>query len=41
VCIISHGSSSQRAIRNGIEVAREMVEADIISEIRATVAAGT
>jgi phosphate acyltransferase len=41
VCIISHGSSSARAIRNGIDVAREMVEADIISEIRSTIAAGT
>ncbi len=40
VCIISHGSSSERAIRNGIEVAREMVEADMLCEIRATIAAG-
>jgi glycerol-3-phosphate acyltransferase PlsX len=33
VCIISHGSSSERAIVNGIRVAREMVEADIVGEI--------
>ncbi|TVR20429.1 MAG: phosphate acyltransferase PlsX [Ilumatobacter sp.] len=38
VCIISHGSSSERAMFNGIDVAREMVEADIVSEIRATIA---
>lgn len=33
VCIISHGSSSERAIVNAIDVAREMVEADIVGEI--------
>lgn len=33
VCIISHGSSSERAIVNGIGVAREMVEHDIVGEI--------
>lgn len=33
VCIISHGSSSERAIVNGINVAREMVEADVVGEI--------
>ena len=33
VCIISHGSSSQRAIFNGINVAREMVEGDVVGEI--------
>ena len=33
VCVISHGSSSQRAILNGINVAREMVEADVVGEI--------
>jgi phosphate acyltransferase len=38
VCIISHGSSSERAMFNGIDVAREMVEADIVAEIRATIA---
>lgn len=39
VCIISHGSSSERAVRNGLHVAREMVEADIVGEIRAAIAA--
>jgi phosphate acyltransferase len=39
VCIISHGSSSERAIVNGINVAREMVEAKIVDEIRSAVAA--
>jgi phosphate acyltransferase len=39
VCIIAHGSSSVRAIANGIQVAREMVEAEIVDEIRSAVAA--
>jgi glycerol-3-phosphate acyltransferase PlsX len=38
VCIISHGSSSPTAILNGIVVAREMVEAGMVAEIRATIA---
>jgi glycerol-3-phosphate acyltransferase PlsX len=33
VCIISHGSSSQRAIVNAINVAKEMVEGDVVGEI--------
>jgi glycerol-3-phosphate acyltransferase PlsX len=33
VCIISHGSSSERAIVNAIGVAREMVEANVVGEI--------
>ena len=33
VCIISHGSSSERAIVNAIDVAREMVEGDVVGEI--------
>jgi glycerol-3-phosphate acyltransferase PlsX len=33
VCIISHGSSSERAIVNAIDVAREMVEADVVGAI--------
>jgi glycerol-3-phosphate acyltransferase PlsX len=37
VCIIAHGSSSERAIVNGIQVAREMVEADVVGEITAAV----
>ncbi len=37
VCIISHGSSSERAIVNAIDVAREMVEADVVGEITAAI----
>jgi glycerol-3-phosphate acyltransferase PlsX len=37
VCIISHGSSSQRAIVNAIQLAREMVEADVVGKISAAV----
>lgn len=37
VCIISHGSSSERAIVNAISVAREMVEADVVGEITAAI----
>ena len=37
VCIIAHGSSSERAIRNGIQIAREMVEADVVGEITAAI----
>ncbi len=33
VCIISHGSSSERAIVNAIGVARDMVEADVVAEM--------
>ncbi len=33
VCMIGHGSSSERAIINGINAAREMVEADVVGEI--------
>jgi len=33
VCIIAHGSSSQRAVVNAINVAREMVEHDVVGEI--------
>ena len=39
VCIIAHGSSSARAIENGINVARELVEHDMVSEIRDVIAA--
>jgi glycerol-3-phosphate acyltransferase PlsX len=38
VCIISHGSSSERAIVNAIGVAREMVEADVVGEIATAIA---
>jgi glycerol-3-phosphate acyltransferase PlsX len=37
VCIISHGSSSERAIVNAIQVAREMVEADVVGEISSAI----
>ena len=37
VCIISHGSSSERAIVNAIGVAREMVDADVVGEITAAI----
>ncbi len=39
VCIISHGSSSARAVVNACRVAREMVEADLVGSLRAAVAA--
>jgi glycerol-3-phosphate acyltransferase PlsX len=38
VCIISHGSSSARAMVNGIKVARDMVQGDIVEKIRTAVA---
>jgi glycerol-3-phosphate acyltransferase PlsX len=37
VCIISHGSSSARAMHNGIRVARDMVEGDIVGRVRTAV----
>lgn len=40
VCIIGHGSSSQRAIVNAIGVAREMVEANVVGEIAAAIRPG-
>ena len=39
VCIISHGSSSSRAIVNGIRVAADMVERGIVNEIRNAISA--
>ena len=39
VCIIAHGSSSAEAIRNGIGVARDMIEHEITAEITAGIAA--
>jgi phosphate acyltransferase len=39
VCIIAHGSSSERAIVNGIQVAREMVEDGMVDQLRAAIAA--
>ena len=41
VCIISHGSSGETAIANGIGVARDMVEHDMVGEIRAAIARNT
>jgi glycerol-3-phosphate acyltransferase PlsX len=39
VCIIAHGSSSPMAIRNGIGVARDMVQHHIVGEIADAIAA--
>ena len=39
VCIIAHGSSNAMAIENGINVARDMVEHDMVSEICDAIAA--
>lgn len=41
VCIISHGSSSARAMLNGIKVAKEMVDTDMVGAIRTAIAATT
>lgn len=38
VCIISHGSSSAKAIVNALKVARDMVDADIVGHLRAATA---
>jgi glycerol-3-phosphate acyltransferase PlsX len=37
VCVISHGSSGETAIANGIGVARDMVERNMVGEIRAAI----
>jgi glycerol-3-phosphate acyltransferase PlsX len=37
VCIISHGSSSAKAIRNAVGVARDMVENDLVGALRKAV----
>jgi glycerol-3-phosphate acyltransferase PlsX len=37
VCIISHGSSSARAIVNAVRVARDAVDQGLVSQLRATV----
>src|SRR3954470_21799375 len=39
VCIISHGSSSARAIVNAVRVAKEMVEGDLVGHLRAAITA--
>lgn len=38
VCIIAHGSSSPTAIQNGIGVARDMIEHEIVAEIADAIA---
>jgi phosphate acyltransferase len=38
VCIISHGSSSARAIFNAVEVARQAVRDDLVGQLRSAVA---
>lgn len=37
VCIISHGSSSAKAIVNAVRVARDMVEVDVVRQLRTAV----
>ena len=37
VCIISHGSSSSRAIVNAVAVAKEMVERDLVGALRSSI----
>src|SRR5207248_2366780 len=39
VCIISHGSSSARAIVNAVRVAGEMVDGQLVDRLRGAVAA--
>jgi glycerol-3-phosphate acyltransferase PlsX len=39
ICIISHGSSSARAIVNAVRVAHESVQSDVVGALRASVAA--
>ncbi len=40
VCVISHGSTGATAMFNAINVAKEMVEQEMVEEIRAAIAAG-
>ena len=40
VCIISHGSSSARAIVNAVRVGQAAVDADLVGKLRETVAGG-
>jgi glycerol-3-phosphate acyltransferase PlsX len=39
VCIISHGSSSARAVVNAVGVARDMVEGELVTHLREAVSA--
>jgi glycerol-3-phosphate acyltransferase PlsX len=41
VCIISHGSSSARAIVNAVRVGQAAVDADLVGKLRETVAGGS
>ncbi len=41
VCIISHGSTSAKAMVNAVKVAHEMVAAGMVDEIRTAIAANT
>jgi glycerol-3-phosphate acyltransferase PlsX len=38
VCVISHGSSSAKAMLNGIKIAKEMVDVDIVGRLTTAVA---
>ncbi|MDZ7675953.1 MAG: phosphate acyltransferase PlsX [Acidimicrobiales bacterium] len=40
VCIISHGSSGETAIVNAVQVAREMVEGDVVTTLTEAIAPG-
>jgi len=40
VCIISHGSSSEKAIVTAIRMAQEVVAADVVAELRTTISGG-
>jgi glycerol-3-phosphate acyltransferase PlsX len=40
VCIISHGSSSARAIVNALRVARDVVHGNLVDHVQAAIAAG-
>jgi glycerol-3-phosphate acyltransferase PlsX len=37
ICVISHGSSSATAIVNAVRVARDCVDADVVSSLREAV----
>jgi glycerol-3-phosphate acyltransferase PlsX len=37
LCIISHGSSSARAVFNAVRVAHDMAERDLVGHVRAAV----
>jgi glycerol-3-phosphate acyltransferase PlsX len=39
VCIISHGSSTARAVVNAVRVGRDAVQADLVAKLRAAIAA--